>query len=129
MTKPNSKRKPEGLAQLQKALRKHRIHPEVGREPSVYYARLEASQVKELKRLARENGATVEQELENAIDAYCAGLSRREMRQVNLAIDWLNESTAEARRALEAARREARKTRAYFARKQRRSRSPARRSR
>lgn len=129
MTKPNSKRKPEGLAQLQKALRKHRIHPEVGLEQSVYYARLEASQVKELKRLARENGATVEQELKNAIDAYCAGLSRRELRQVNLAIDWLNESTAEARRAPEAARREAKKTRAYSARKKRRSRSPVRRSR
>ena len=92
MTKPKSKRKPEDLAKLLKAVRKDNTHPAFGLDKSVYYARLKPPQVKELKRLARERGTTVAQELENAIEAYGAGLSRREIRLVNTVLDGLNES-------------------------------------
>lgn len=128
MTKSQSKRKPESLIKLQ-ALGQHRIHPDVGREQSVYCARLEASRLRELKQLAREHGTTLAQELENAIDAYCAGLSRREIRLINTVLGGLNESTVEARRALKTARRETQRIRARSARKKRRGRSPVRRSR
>ncbi len=124
---PTQKRKHRRLAKLLKTPAPwDSLHSVFGLKKSPIKARLEASQIAELKKLARENGATLAQELENAVEAYCLGLSRHEIRMLHALVDRLNESTAEANRALVAALRETQKTtRAYFARKKRSGRSTA----
>lgn len=117
MTK--QKRKPHSLSKLQKSVRQDNIHPGYGLKRSAIKVRLEADLIAGLKKLARENGTTLAQEMENAVDAYCLGVSRHEIRLLNALIDRLNESTAKANQTLDAAMRETKKTRAHLARKKR----------
>ncbi len=110
-------RKPGRYAKLREAARRYLANPPLQAGQAVYAVRLEASQVKALKQLARAHGTTLNQELDYAIDAYCLGVSRRGIRLLDALVDRMNESTARANRALDAALRETGKTRAHCARK------------
>jgi hypothetical protein len=121
---PKQKRKHSRLPKLPKSVRQDNIHPGFGSKKTPMRIRLEASQITELKQLAREHGTTLAQELDNAFDAYLLGMSQREVRMLHALLDRLNESTDKANRALVAALRETGKTR-DFARKKRSGRSTA----
>ncbi len=120
---PKQKHQHHRLSPLLKSIGQDNIPLEDGSKRSAIKVRIEAAQIAGLKRLAREYGTTLAQELDNAVDAYCLGVSRREIRLLHALLDRMNESTAKAHRALATARRETKKTRAHFAWKRRPARS------
>jgi len=86
---------------------------------SILKVRLDASQIADLKRLAKEHGTTLAQELDNAVDAYVLGVSQEEIRMLNALVDQLKEATTNAKKAVDEALRKTKKTRAQSTRKQR----------
>ena len=117
--KPNRKTKRYAFPKLLKSVHKDNLHPEFGLKKSAVRVRLEASQIAALKKLARESGTTFAEELSNAVDAYCLGLSRSEVRLLSALLDRFKESTARARKALVEAQRAVDKTCTRFVRKKR----------
>ncbi len=102
-----------------KSARKDNLYPKPGFKKTAMRISLEAFQIAELKKLAKEHGTTLAQEFDNAIDAYVLGASQGEIRTLNALVDQLKESTARANKALDAALRETGKTRAHVTRKKR----------
>lgn len=113
------KHKPKGYDKLRQGARQYRAAVASGWLRTRVSVQLDGFQAEKLKQIARERGTTLAQELDHAIDAYCLGISRREIWLLNALLDRLNESTARTNRALEAALRETRKTRAHCARRRR----------
>lgn len=106
MTKPKRKRKPKRNARLRKAARKHRAHPPSGPNKVIYSVPLEVFQLKELRRLARERGTTVAQELEHAIDGYLLELPPSDIQMLNTILERLHTTMDKNNRRLDETLRE-----------------------
>ena len=116
MTKPKRKRNPRRLATLLKAVRQENIHPELGLKKSVYSLSVESSRMKQLKRLARERGTTVEQEVGNAIDTYLLDLPPSDVRMLNTMLDRFKATMDKNNRTLDETLRVIEKSNARLAR-------------
>jgi hypothetical protein len=103
-----------------KQVRHANLHLEVGLEKQPYYVQLSASQRQGLKKLARESGTTVREEMDRAIDAYLLGLSRKEINMLHALVAELERSTVRANKALDEALRAVEKTKNVMSRKRRR---------
>lgn len=106
MTKPKRKRKPKRYAKLRRTACKHRAHPPSGPNKVIYSVPLEVFQLKALRRLARERGTTVAQELEHAIDGYLLGLPPSDIRMLNTILERFHATMDKNNRRLDEALRE-----------------------
>ena len=106
MTKPKPKRKPQCLSKLQKAMRRNNIHPAFGAEKSTVILALESSQLAGLKKLARERGTTVAEQISNAVNAYVLDLTQAEIRLLNAILDRLHATMHKNQQAIEETLRE-----------------------
>ncbi len=117
--KQNRKTKHYSLPKLLKSVRQGNLHAEFGFKTSVLNVRLDASQIAGPKKLARDDGTTLAQELDNAVDAYLLGMSQGEIRMLHAVLNRFNESLARSNKVIDAALQETEKTLAHFPRKQR----------
>ena len=106
MTKPRPKRKPRRLPKVLKALRRENIYPDFGAEKSMVLLALEPSQLAGLKKLARERGTTVAEQISHAVNAYVLDLTLAEIRLLNASLDRLHATMHKNQRAIEEALRE-----------------------
>jgi hypothetical protein len=101
MTKPRPKRKPRRPAKVLKALRRENIHPDFGAEKSMVLLALEPSQLAGLKKLARERGTTVAEQISHAVNAYVLDVTSAEIRWLNAMLDRLHATMHKNRQAIE----------------------------
>jgi hypothetical protein len=123
MTQTKRKRYPKRLAALLKPVRRKNIHPELGLKKSAPSLSVEPSQMTILRRLARERGTTVEQEIDHAIDTYLSGISPQEVRMLNTILDRFRAKLHKKNQAIDAAQREIEQSNARLARLKKRRRS------
>lgn len=82
-------------------------HSEISLDKRALRVPLSASQLTDLKKLARASGTTMHEQVDRAIDAYLLGVSREEIALLHALVAELEVSTARANKALDEMLREA----------------------
>lgn len=106
MTKPRPKHKPRRLPKVLKALRRENVYPAFGAEKSMVLLALEPSQLAGLRKLARERGTPVAEQISHAVNAYVLDVTLAEIRLLNASLDRLHATMHKNQQALEETLRE-----------------------